>query len=82
VLNEPPPGVPSRTFSGIGLYRPELFDGVSPDEPSKLATLLRPAIAAGRVTGELFTGDWRDIGTPERLATLDNDLRSRTTESG
>jgi MurNAc alpha-1-phosphate uridylyltransferase len=82
VLNEPPPGVPSRTFSGIGVYRPELFKGVSPDAPSKLATLLRPAIATGRVSGELFTGDWRDIGTPERLATLDHDLRSRAARSG
>jgi MurNAc alpha-1-phosphate uridylyltransferase len=65
------------TFSGIGLYRPELFAGVSPDAPAKLAPLLRASIDQGRVTGELHAGEWRDIGTPERLAALDHDLKRR-----
>lgn len=58
------------TFSGIGLYRAELFDNI-PAGPSKLAPLLRLAIASGRVSGQKMSGFWMDIGTPERLQELD-----------
>jgi MurNAc alpha-1-phosphate uridylyltransferase len=58
------------TFSGVGVYRAELFNGCS-DGIFKLAPLLRAAARAGRVSGELHTGAWLDIGTPERLAQLD-----------
>lgn len=61
------------TFSGIGVYRPSLFDGCQ-DGIFKLAPLLRSAARAGRVSAEIFTGDWLDIGTPERLAELDRRL--------
>jgi len=40
----------------------------------QLATVLRGAMEAGAITGELYTGEWRDIGTPDRLAALDRDL--------
>ncbi len=58
------------TFSGIGLYRPELFDNIAKG-PSRLAPLLRLAIANGRVSGQKMNGFWMDIGTPERLKELD-----------
>jgi MurNAc alpha-1-phosphate uridylyltransferase len=58
------------TFSGIGLYHPELFSNV-PKGPSKLAPLLRLAIASGRVSGQKMDGFWMDIGTPDRLQELD-----------
>jgi MurNAc alpha-1-phosphate uridylyltransferase len=32
--------------------------------------LLRRAMDAGRVSAELYTGAWTDVGTPERLAQL------------
>ena len=54
------------TFSGIGVYRPELFsDCMAGAFP--LAPLLRQAMDAGQVSGEHYTGSWFDIGTPERL---------------
>jgi MurNAc alpha-1-phosphate uridylyltransferase len=62
------------TFSGIGVYRPELFDGVAPGARAALAPLLRAAAARGRATGEHYTGRWIDVGTPERLAQLDAEL--------
>ncbi len=58
------------TFSGIGLYSPELFNN-TPAGISKLAPLLRLAIANGRVSGQKMNGFWMDIGTPERLQELD-----------
>ena len=76
---------PRLTFSGIGVYRPSLFDGwrevIGAAEGTerqpprfKLAPLLRSAISAGRVSGERHRGRWTDVGTPQRLAELDNDL--------
>ena len=62
------------TFSGVGVYRPELFEGCQ-DGGFKLAPLLRAAARAGRVSGECHDGEWLDIGTPERLAELDRRLR-------
>ena len=62
------------TFSGVGVYRAELFRGCT-DGVFKLAPLLRAAARAGRVSGELHGGRWLDIGTPERLAQLDSLLR-------
>jgi N-acetyl-alpha-D-muramate 1-phosphate uridylyltransferase len=35
-----------------------------------LAPLLRAAMDQGQVTGEVYTGDWTDVGTPQRLAQL------------
>lgn len=61
------------TFSGIGLYRPELFAGCRAGA-FPLAPLLRQAMEAGRVSGEYHQGGWVDIGTPERLAEVDRQL--------
>ena len=54
------------TFSGIGIYRPELFINL-PKTKSALAPILRTAIEDENVSAEYFTGNWFDIGTPERL---------------
>lgn len=58
------------TFSGIGLYSPQLFSH-APTGATKLAPLLRAAMSERRVTGTLFDGFWMDIGTPERLALVE-----------
>ena len=62
------------TFSGIGVYRPALFDSVTLGAKAKLAPLLRSAMTTRQVSGELFSGRWEDVGTPERLAALDAEL--------
>jgi len=59
------------TFSGVGVYHPDLFKDVIRGESAKLAPLLRAVIAKGLVTAEHYQGVWHDIGTPERLAELD-----------
>ncbi|MCF6206057.1 MAG: nucleotidyltransferase family protein [Sulfurovum sp.] len=61
------------TFSGIGYYSPKLFADV-PYGKSALAPLLREAIYEGRVTGELYEGEWYDIGTPQRLEEINAHL--------
>ena len=67
---------PKLTFSGIGLYRPELFMQIPRGSKAPLAPLLREQIAAGRVSGEYHRGLWFDVGTPQRLAELDMQVRS------
>ncbi|RZI41796.1 nucleotidyltransferase family protein [Herbaspirillum sp. HC18] len=67
VANE---GEPRYTFSGIGVYRMEIFDSIQPGESAKLAPILREYAARGQVGGEIYRGDWTDVGTPERLAQL------------
>jgi MurNAc alpha-1-phosphate uridylyltransferase len=70
-------GMPRLTFSGIGVYREELFadcvDSVFP-----LAPLLRRVMASGKVSGERYAGVWRDVGTPQRLAELNADLEKQS----
>jgi len=61
------------TFAGIGCYHPQLFTEYAPDE-NKLGVVLRQAMDAGKVSGEHHCGQWWDIGTPERLRTLDQQL--------
>jgi MurNAc alpha-1-phosphate uridylyltransferase len=60
------------TFSGIGVYRSELFIHCD-NGPFSLTPLLREAMAQGKVTGEHYAGLWIDVGTPERLQCLQTD---------
>ena len=68
---------PAFTFSGVGLYDPAAFAGLA-GGARKLAPLLREWMAQGRVGGSLLAGEWRDIGTVDRLRELDDQLQART----
>ncbi len=62
-------GASKLTYSGISLLRPELFNDCDPGA-FPLRIPLRKAIRNGTVTGEHHPGFWSDVGTPERLTTL------------
>lgn len=66
IRNTPSPGL---TFSGVAIYRPELFEGCGTGR-FPLAPLLRAAADDGRLSGSVYTGIWEDVGTPGRLAAL------------
>lgn len=61
--------VPSLTFSGVAVYRPEFFADCE-DGRFPLAPMLRAAADAGQLGGSLYEGMWEDVGTPDRLAAL------------
>ncbi|MBX9675734.1 MAG: nucleotidyltransferase family protein [Methylotenera sp.] len=65
-------GEPMRTFSGVGVYHPNLFASIKRGDAAKLAPLLRQAIAENKATAQYHQGMWHDIGTPERLQALNN----------
>lgn len=65
----------SYTYSGVGMYRPEFFSGCSPGR-FPLLPLLKRAIAARRLRGQLHQGEWCDVGSIERLRELDRRVRS------
>ena len=60
---------PCFTFSGISVYHPRFFDSATGGRYS-VVPMLRAAMALKQVTGEVFRGEWHDIGTLERLETL------------
>ncbi|MGH8678652.1 MAG: N-acetylmuramate alpha-1-phosphate uridylyltransferase MurU [Burkholderiales bacterium] len=59
------------TFSGLGVYRREIFANVVPGAKQALGPLLSTEMANSRVSGEYYGGLWLDVGTPQRLAFLD-----------
>ena len=68
-------GTPMLTFSGVGVYHPDLFADVVKGQAAKLAPLLRKAIDNNVATAQYYQGVWHDIGTPQRLQELDATLK-------
>jgi N-acetyl-alpha-D-muramate 1-phosphate uridylyltransferase len=66
------------TYSTIGLYRTAFFEppfcDIPPGNPlgvkAPLVPLMRAAMDAGQVSAEVYTRQWTDVGTPERLQFL------------
>lgn len=62
-------GANKFTYSGIAIYHPDLFASFDV-QTMPLKPLLLEAITHQQLSGELYQGQWSDIGTPERLASL------------
>ncbi|WP_395010076.1 N-acetylmuramate alpha-1-phosphate uridylyltransferase MurU [Undibacterium sp.] len=68
--NEDNAGAERVTFGNIGVYRPEMFAGIQAGDYAKLAPILRKYADQGQLGGELYRGEWHNVGTPEQLAAL------------
>jgi N-acetyl-alpha-D-muramate 1-phosphate uridylyltransferase len=68
---------PRYTYTGMALVDPALIAPVRAGSKAPIAPLLRAAADAGRLSGELYSGLWRDIGTAQRLEELDALVRAR-----
>lgn len=66
---------PRYTYSGVALMKPALVAPVKAGEKAALAPLLYAAASTRRLGGELYQGLWQDVGTIERLAELEAQLK-------
>jgi MurNAc alpha-1-phosphate uridylyltransferase len=66
-------GQPRVTYAGLSVMSPQLFEGMKPGK-SALRPLLDAAIIEARLSGQLWSGLWSDVGTPARLRELENKL--------
>ena len=66
-------GQPRVTYAGLSVMSPQLFEGMKPGK-SALRPLLDTAIIEARLSGQLWSGLWSDVGTPARLRELKNKL--------
>ena len=71
-----PPAATGWTYSGVGLYSPVFFAATPPGK-MPLRPLLDAAIARGCLGGESYSGQWQDVGTPQRLEALDRAVRDK-----
>lgn len=67
-------GQPRVTYAGLSVMSPQLFEGMKPGK-SALRPLLDTAIIEARLSGQLWSGLWSDVGTPARLRELENKLK-------
>ena len=91
IANQPFAGAQAYTFTGISRLHPQILtaswlQAAYPDLPQplcagqgfKLAPLLRTLVQQQRVSAGVFTGDWVDVGTPQRLAELNLHLSQQS----
>jgi len=58
-----------HTFAGIAVYQKSFFAGIEEGKQA-LAPLLRQAADNKQLGGELYAGEWTDVGTVERWRSL------------
>ncbi len=61
------------TYSGIGVYSADFFEKKQTGKYS-LAPMIRDCISENKINGELYKGRWIDVGTEQRLISLDKEL--------
>ena len=61
---------PRMTWASVGLFHRAMFEHVPVGQRLALRPLLESAIAQHRLGGSRWGGAWTDVGTPERLARL------------
>ncbi|MGW8394897.1 N-acetylmuramate alpha-1-phosphate uridylyltransferase MurU [Pseudoduganella sp. HUAS MS19] len=63
-------GAPKWNFANIGVYRPEMFGGITPGEKAGLGKLLFEYAGQGRIGGEIYQDEWVNVGTVRQLEEL------------
>jgi len=65
------------TFSGISVMSPRLVDGLVHGQAAPLAPLLKQAMIKFQVSGDIIKDNWIDVGTPERLAEVNEFIQNK-----
>ena len=71
-------GHPMLTFTGVAVYQPDIFRDIARGTKARLAPLLKTLIGYELVRGEHHHARWVDVGTPQRLASLDSAMTRST----
>ena len=74
VANE---GTPKWNFANIGVYRPEMFAHIKPGESARLGNLMRDYADRGLAGGEIYMGEWVNVGTIGQLEQLNAPLAKK-----
>ncbi len=64
------PDQPRLTWSCLGLFKARLFDALPLGQAVRLRHCLEDAISRRALAADEYHGAWTDVGTPERLARL------------
>lgn len=72
-----PPSGETLTYSGVGIYRPQLFMHLPPEGKAKLLPILLDAVRRNAASGEKYNGLWHDTGTAESLAAAEKALAAQ-----
>lgn len=70
-------GEQTLTYAGIGVFHPGFFKHCEPGR-YPLGPMLRAAAQESRLTAEHYRGEWRDIGSVERLDSLRAQLAAKS----
>ena len=62
------------TYSGVAVMHPQMFDGLESGK-RPLAPLLKQAMQEEKISAHKLQGVWMDVGTPERLNALDQQIQ-------
>ena len=62
------------TYSGVAVMHPQMFDGLESGK-RPLAPLLKQAMQEEKISAQKLQGVWMDVGTPERLNALDQQIQ-------
>jgi MurNAc alpha-1-phosphate uridylyltransferase len=54
---------PTYTYGNIGIFSPSLFAKLSQETYAELGPLLRPLLATSSISGEIYSGNWVNVGT-------------------
>jgi MurNAc alpha-1-phosphate uridylyltransferase len=63
------------TFGNIGVYRPQMFDSITAGERIPLGPLLREYASRGQIGGEIYRGQWYNVGTIDQLEALNAPIK-------
>jgi N-acetyl-alpha-D-muramate 1-phosphate uridylyltransferase len=68
-----PQAINKHTYANIGVFSPAIFKSLDPTVKHKLFPWL---YAQGSIGGELFAGEWHNVGTSQQLVALDGALKA------
>jgi MurNAc alpha-1-phosphate uridylyltransferase len=58
------------TYANLALLKPAIVAGVAAGTRAPLGPCLFEAAAQGRLSGQVWAGEWHNVGTPQQLAAL------------